>query len=111
MKPITDTTMVAELSAATKPIVIKFEAKWCAPCKAMTPMLNAIEQEYGDRVQFFTANVEHCQLMAQRYRVSQIPALLALDGGIVTGTRTGSGSKAEVVEWMKQSIAGLRNER
>jgi thioredoxin 1 len=111
MKAITDLNMVSEISAATKPIVIKFEAKWCQPCKAMTPTLLAIEKEYADRVQFYTANVEHCQLMAQRYRVSQIPALLALDGGIVTGTRIGSGSKQEIVQWMNQSIAGLRNER
>ncbi|MGX9944883.1 thioredoxin family protein [Bradyrhizobium denitrificans] len=110
MKAVTDINVVAELAAATKPIVIKFEAKWCQPCKAMTPTLLDIEKEYGDRVQFYTANVEHCSLMAQRYRVSQIPALLALDSGIVTGIRTGSGSKQEITQWMKQSIASLRND-
>jgi thioredoxin 1 len=111
MKPVTDATLVFEISGASKPIVIKFEAKWCQPCKAMTPTLLAIEKEYGDRVLFYTANVEHCQLIAQRYRVSQIPALLALDNGVVVGTRTGSGSKQEIVQWMRQSIADLRNER
>ena len=48
MKPITDQSIVAELAETKKPIVIKFEAKWCAPCKAMTPVLLDIEKEYGD---------------------------------------------------------------
>lgn len=111
MKAITDTTMIAELSATDKPVVIKFEAKWCAPCKAMTPVLLDIEKEYGQRVQFYTANVEHCQLIAQRYQVSQIPALLALQNGVALAKRVGSGSKQEIAQWMVQSIPGLRNER
>jgi len=111
MKPITDTTLVAEVEAAKLPMVVKFEAKWCAPCKAMTPALEAIEKEYGDRVQFYTANVEHCQMMAQRYRISQIPALMVIENGVVTSKRIGAGSKAEITQWMVQSIPSLRNER
>jgi thioredoxin 1 len=111
MKAVTDTSVVSEISTATKPIVIKFEAKWCQPCKAMTPTLLAIEKEYGDRVQFYAANVEHCSMLAQRYRISQVPALFALDSGVVTGVRTGSGSKQEIVQWMVHSIPVLRNDR
>ena len=111
MKPITDQSIVAELAETKKPIVIKFEAKWCAPCKAMTPVLLDIEKEYGDRVQFYTANVEHCQLMTQRYHLSQIPALLVVENGVVTAKRIGSGSRQEIVQWMVQSIPSLRNDR
>ncbi|WP_439357806.1 thioredoxin family protein [Bradyrhizobium sp. DASA03007] len=110
MKSITDHNVVAELSAAKTPVIIKFEAKWCQPCKAMTPTLNAIEQEYGQRVQFFTANVEHCDLMAQRYQVSQIPALLAVENGVVLAKRVGSDSRQEIAQWMRQSIPGLRDD-
>ena len=111
MKSITDTSLVSELEAAKLPMVIKFEANWCAPCKAMAPHLLDIEKQYGDRVQFYTANVEHCQMMTQRYQVSQIPALIVIEHGVVTSKRIGSGSKAEITQWMVQSIASLRNDR
>lgn len=111
MKPITDTTLVSVMAATDKPMVIKFEAKWCAPCKAMTPVLVDIEKQYGDRVDFFTANVEHCQLISQRYGVTQIPAVIVLDGGIVTGKRIGAGSRQEITEWMVRTVPSLRNER
>jgi thioredoxin 1 len=111
MKAITDTTVVTDVINAGKPAIIKFEAKWCAPCKAMTPTLNAIEQEYGDRVQFFTANVEHCQSAAQLFHVTQIPALVAVEKGVVLAKRVGSASKQEIVQWMTQSVPSLRNDR
>jgi thioredoxin 1 len=111
MKPITDTTVVTDVMNAGKPAIIKFEAKWCAPCKAITPVLLDIEKEYGQRVQFFTANVEHCQNAAQLFHVSQIPALVAVDKGVMLAKKVGSGSRAEIVQWMTQSIPGLRNER
>jgi thioredoxin 1 len=111
MNPITDISMVSEIKEAKLSMLIKFEAKWCQPCKAMTPTLLAIEKEYGQRVQFYTANVAHCQLMAQRYQVSQIPALLLVENGIVLAKRVGSGSRQEIVQWMRQSIPGLRDDR
>ncbi|MEY9138522.1 thioredoxin 1 [Bradyrhizobium diazoefficiens] len=103
MKPLTDTTFVEAIEGAAKPIVIKFEAKWCQPCKAMTPLLNDIEKQRGD-VDFYTANVEHCMLVTQRYKVNQIPALLAIDKGVVTAMRTGAGSKAEILQWIKTAL-------
>lgn len=110
MKAITDSTLVSDVMSAKQPVIIKFEAKWCQPCKAMTPTLLAIEQEYGQRVQFFTANVEHCEGVARLFQVSQIPALLAVKDGVVMAKRVGSGSKQEIVQWMRQSIPGLRDD-
>jgi thioredoxin 1 len=109
MKPITDSTPISEIMQAEKPIVVKFEAKWCAPCKAMTPLLLDIEKQLGDQVDFRSANVDHCMLIAQRYKVNQIPALLVVNKGAVTAMRTGAASKAEILQWIKQAIPELRD--
>jgi thioredoxin 1 len=37
---------------STKPIVIKFEAKWCQPCKAMTPIVLEVEKEFAGKIDF-----------------------------------------------------------
>ena len=35
-----------------KPMLVNFFASWCAPCVAEMPDLEALHQEYGDRVVF-----------------------------------------------------------
>jgi len=50
-------------------------------------------------------------LITQRYHISQIPALIIIESGVVTSKRLGSGSKPEIVQWMVQSIPSLRNDR
>jgi thioredoxin 1 len=108
MKAITDTTLVAEVANAKTPIIIKFEAKWCQPCKAMAPTILDIEKELSGKVTFFSANVEHCMLITQRYKISQVPALLALDKDVVTSIKTGAASKQEILKWIDLALPGVR---
>ena len=70
----------------------------------MTPILLELEKELGDKVEFFTANVDHAQLITQRYKINQIPALVAIDGGIVTAVKTGAAKKSEVREWIDLAL-------
>jgi thioredoxin 1 len=108
MKRITDSTLVAEVTKATKPIVVKFEAKWCQPCKAMTPTLQGIEKDLAGKVDFWVADVEECMLTTQRYKINQIPALITIENGVVTAVKTGAASKAEITQWLRTSIPSLR---
>ncbi|KAL3780704.1 hypothetical protein HJC23_003529 [Cyclotella cryptica] len=39
-----------------KPTVIDFWAPWCENCKVAAPTLKAVEEEYGDRVNFIMVN-------------------------------------------------------
>ena len=32
----------------TRNVLVKFEASWCGPCKAMIPILNEVSDSYGD---------------------------------------------------------------
>jgi thioredoxin 1 len=108
MKAITDATLVSDVLELKTPVVIKFEAKWCQPCKTMTPVLLEIEKELAGKVTFFSANVEQCMLVTQRYKVNQIPALLAIENGVVTSIKTGAARKAEILSWIDLSFPSLR---
>lgn len=39
-------------------IVLDFYATWCSPCKRMDPIMKELEEEYGDRVDFYKIDVD-----------------------------------------------------
>lgn len=109
MKSVTDSSFTTDVLDAKGPIVIKFEARWCQPCKAMTPMLDAVEKDLAGKVTFVKADVEHCVSVTQRFKVGQVPALVAVKDGIVTSMKTGAAPRQEILKWIDQAFPGLRD--
>jgi thioredoxin 1 len=109
MKAITDSTLVTDVLQSKLPVIIKFEARWCQPCKAMTPTILEVEKDLAGKVTFFSANVEHCMLITQRYKISQVPALVSIEKGVVTSIKTGAASKQEVLKWIDLALPGVRD--
>lgn len=61
-----------------KPVLLDFWAPWCGPCKAMNPILEALEKKLGDRLTIKKVNVDDEPEMAQQYNVRSIPTMVVL---------------------------------
>jgi thioredoxin 1 len=61
-----------------------FYADWCGPCKTQDPILEELEEDYGDEVEFEKVNVDEEQDVANEYQVRSLPTLVVEnDDGIV----------------------------
>ena len=61
-----------------------FYADWCGPCKTQDPILEDMEEEWGDRVTFEKVDVDENQDVANEYQVRSIPTLVVEnDDGVV----------------------------
>ena len=61
-----------------------FYADWCGPCKTQDPILEDLEEEWGDRVSFEKIDVDENQEVANEYQVRSIPTLVVEnDDGVV----------------------------
>lgn len=70
-----------EVMESAQPVLVDFWAPWCAPCRALTPTLEALARDF----KVCKVNVDKNQELATRYGISSIPALLIFkDGQIVT---------------------------
>jgi thioredoxin 1 len=78
---VTDTTFEQEVLQAERPVVVDFWAPWCGPCHAITPVLQSLEDEAGDRVLFAKLNVDQNPVAAARYGVLSIPTVILFQGG------------------------------
>jgi thioredoxin 1 len=58
------------------PAVIDFYADWCAPCKAVAPILDDLSTEYAGKIKVYKINTEKDPEVAKAFGVSSIPTLL-----------------------------------
>lgn len=71
------------------PVLVDFWADWCAPCRAMEPMLVEMDQLLGGRVRFVKVNVDEARQIAIRYHIQSVPTLLVFQAGRPVDTITG----------------------
>lgn len=62
--------------AGDLPCIIDFYADWCGPCKAVGPVLEAIEQEYAGKLNVFKIDTDKEQMLAAQFGISSIPSIL-----------------------------------
>ena len=71
-----------------KPTVIDFWAPWCENCKVAAPTLQAVEEVYGEQVNFISVNGDSGENwpLLQLFGVDSIPhlALLSKEGDVET---------------------------
>jgi thioredoxin 1 len=65
----------------SKPILVDFWAGWCAPCRVMKPVIEAMAREYADKSFFAKVDVDHNPTLARKYQVMSIPNFIVFKGG------------------------------
>lgn len=73
-----ESSVKAKVGSAQKLVLIDFYATWCGPCKAMTPVMEQMEQKYGDRIEFQKVDVDQNEELARKYNVMSIPNIVIL---------------------------------
>jgi len=58
------------------PAIIDFWADWCAPCKAVAPVLEELSEEYEGKLKVYKVNTEDEQELASVFGIRSIPSLL-----------------------------------
>jgi thioredoxin 1 len=77
---VTDDNFQAEVIESETPILVDFWAPWCAPCRAIAPLLEEIAAERED-LRIVKLNVDENQEMAATYQILSIPTLLLFTNG------------------------------
>jgi thioredoxin 1 len=91
VQEFTDGNFDAEVIKSDKPTLVDFWAVWCGPCRAIAPVVDALAEQYKDKVKVGKLDVDHNQRVAEQYGIRSIPALLLFKGGKVVDQLVGAG--------------------
>jgi thioredoxin 1 len=64
-----------------RPVLVDFWAAWCAPCRAVAPLIAELAAEYSDRVTVASLDVDRHPAPAVRYQVLSLPTVILFSGG------------------------------
>ena len=72
---------------AETPVLVDFFATWCQPCKLLSPALKKVASQPdvvgGKHIDLVTIDVDAHQDIAQQFKVSAMPTVIAMKGGKV----------------------------
>ena len=100
----TDKNFESEVLQSKTPVVVDFWAEWCGPCKAITPVLDELSEEYLNKVKFGKVNVDHNQQTAMKYGIRSIPSLLFFNNGSVINQIIGLVPKHNIIKIIDETI-------
>jgi thioredoxin 1 len=97
-----------EVLQSKDPVLVDFWAEWCAPCRMIAPLVEALAEEYAGRVKVGKLDVDGSPEVAGRYDIRSIPTLLVFKGGQVVEQRVGAVPKAELARLVdRHVVAGV----
>ena len=103
-KAVTDASFQSDVLEHDKPIMVDFWAEWCGPCRAVSPILDAIASEHSEKLDIVKLNVDDNPETAEKYGITSIPAMFVFQNGQVVkrviGAKPKPALEADLAEFL-----------
>lgn len=95
---VDDKSFDEQVLTADRPVLIKFGAQHCPPCRVLAPVIDRIADEGAGRYRVFSVDIDEAPRVATRYGIRAVPTLLAFKNGAPCGQLVGVASRAAVLK-------------
>ncbi|WP_394281764.1 thioredoxin [Corynebacterium sp.] len=101
---VTQDTFKSVVVDSDKPVVVDFWAEWCGPCKKLSPILDEIAGEMGDKVTVAKVDVDSERTLGAMFQVMSIPTVLIFKGGEKVDEFVGLKPKSEIMQKIESHL-------
>lgn len=93
-----------EVLQADKTVLADFYSDSCVPCKRLSPVLFALEEEYAEKLKIVKININFDSELAEKYEVQAAPNLVFFKSGKEISRLRGAVKQAEIKEVIEKSV-------
>jgi len=100
----TDKNFSEEVLKNQQLILVDFWAEWCMPCQMITPIVQEIANEFGEKIKVGKLNVDENPLISATFSVDAIPTLILFKNGKIIQKFVGVQPKEIIAEVINSVI-------
>ena len=93
-----------EVISADKLAIVDFYATWCAPCKALAPVLEELADKYADKIKVVKVNVDEEESIAAKFGIASIPTVIFFKNGQTAASFVGLRSASEIEKMIEKLL-------
>ena len=87
-----------EVTQSELPVLVDFNAEWCAPCKMIAPIIEQLAEEWQGRVKVVQMNADQNPDIMVKYGIMGIPTVILFKNGDASERITGYMPKDKLVD-------------
>ena len=93
---ITSANFENEVVKSNVPVLVDFWAEWCGPCRAISPIVEELAEEYAGKVNIGKCDIEENDDIVMKYAVRNVPTIVFVKDGQLVDRQVGSCKKADL---------------
>ena len=93
-----------EVISADKLVLVDLYATWCAPCKALAPVLEELADKYADKIKVVKVNVDEEESIAVKFGIASIPTVIFFKNGQTAASLVGLRTSLEIEKMIEKLL-------
>lgn len=101
---LSDDSFDVDVLKSPVPVLVDFWATWCAPCKAISPLVDGLADEFEGKVKIAKLNVDENPATPGKYGVRGIPTLILFKDGKIVDQVVGAVPKNQLDALVRKAL-------
>jgi thioredoxin 1 len=102
---VTDNDFADQVLKSETPVLVDFWAEWCAPCRALGPIIESLSAEYDGKIKIAKVDVDSNPQIAMQFGIRSIPTVILFDKGQIVDSYIGVRAKSDYEQGLKKVLA------
>ena len=97
LKMFNDQNFESEVLRSSVPVLVQFTATWCGPCKALTPIVEKIADDFAGKIKVGKVDIDEAPMTPRNYGIRSVPTCIVFQNGVKTASQIGLTSRENLL--------------